>query len=78
MQGFAVLQRASDAFDWHLDLASIARMWRADVSFVVYSSTILLPLSKHPINLSTCCWLLISGKKSRRCFPVGRVSLQKR
>ena len=50
----------------------------ADVSFVVYSSTILLPLSKHPINLSTCCWLLISGKKSRRCFPVGRVSLQKR
>ena len=27
-QGFAVLQRASDAFDWHLDLASIARMWR--------------------------------------------------
>ncbi len=44
----------------------------ADVSFVVYSSTILLPLSKHPINLSTCCWLLISGKKSRRCFPVGK------
>ena len=27
-QGFAVLQRASDAFGWHLDLASIARMWR--------------------------------------------------
>ena len=27
-QGFAVLQRASDASDWHLDLASIARMWR--------------------------------------------------
>ena len=27
-QGCAVLQRASDAFDWHLDLASIARMWR--------------------------------------------------
>ena len=25
-QGFAVLQRASDAFGWHLDLASIARM----------------------------------------------------
>ena len=23
-----MLQRASDAFDWHLDLASIARMWR--------------------------------------------------
>lgn len=28
-QGFAVLQRASDAFGWELDLASIARMWRA-------------------------------------------------
>ena len=27
-QGFAVLQRASDAFAWQLDLASIARMWR--------------------------------------------------
>lgn len=27
-QGFAVLQRASDAFGWDLDLASIARMWR--------------------------------------------------
>ena len=27
-QGFAVLQRASDAFGWNLDLASIARMWR--------------------------------------------------
>ena len=27
-QGFAVLQRASDAFAWNLDLASIARMWR--------------------------------------------------
>lgn len=27
-QGFAVLQRASDAFVWNLDLASIARMWR--------------------------------------------------
>ena len=27
-QGFAVLQRASDAFEWKLDLASIARMWR--------------------------------------------------
>ncbi len=27
-QGFAVLQRASDAFGWSLDLASIARMWR--------------------------------------------------
>lgn len=27
-QGFAVLQRASDAYDWNLNLASIARMWR--------------------------------------------------
>ncbi|MEG1562940.1 MAG: decarboxylating NADP(+)-dependent phosphogluconate dehydrogenase [Bacteroides sp.] len=27
-QGFAVLQRASEAFGWQLDLASIARMWR--------------------------------------------------
>lgn len=27
-QGFAVLQRASDVFEWKLDLASIARMWR--------------------------------------------------
>ena len=27
-QGFAVLQRASDVFDWHLDLSSVARMWR--------------------------------------------------
>lgn len=27
-QGFAVLQRASEAFGWNLDLASIARMWR--------------------------------------------------
>lgn len=27
-QGFAVLQRASDAFGWNLNLASIARMWR--------------------------------------------------
>ena len=27
-QGFAVLQRASDVFGWHLDLASIARLWR--------------------------------------------------
>lgn len=27
-QGFAVLQRASDTFEWNLDLASIARMWR--------------------------------------------------
>lgn len=28
-QGFAVLQRASDTFSWDLNLASIARMWRA-------------------------------------------------
>lgn len=28
-QGFAVLQKASDNFSWNLDLASIARMWRA-------------------------------------------------
>ena len=27
-QGFAVLQQASDEFDWGLDLAAIARMWR--------------------------------------------------
>lgn len=27
-QGFALLQKASDSFDWKLDLASIARMWR--------------------------------------------------
>ena len=40
-QGFAVLQRASDAFGWHLDLASIARMWRGDASSAVYSRTIL-------------------------------------
>ena len=35
-QGFAVLQRASDSFGWNLDLASIARMWRGDVLFVVF------------------------------------------
>ena len=28
-QGFEVLRRASDAFDWNLDLAAIARVWRA-------------------------------------------------
>lgn len=28
-QGFAVLQKASDEFDWDLNLASVARMWRA-------------------------------------------------
>ena len=28
-QGFAVLQKASEDYDWGLDLASIARMWRA-------------------------------------------------
>lgn len=28
-QGFAVLQKASETFSWQLDLASIARMWRA-------------------------------------------------
>lgn len=28
-QGFAVLQKASDAFEWNLDLATIARLWRA-------------------------------------------------
>ena len=27
-QGFAVLQKASDAFGWNLNLSSIARMWR--------------------------------------------------
>lgn len=27
-QGFSVLQTASDKFGWHLDMASIARMWR--------------------------------------------------
>lgn len=27
-QGFAVLQKASEAFGWQLDLASVARMWR--------------------------------------------------
>ncbi len=27
-QGFAMLQRASEEFDWHLHLATIARMWR--------------------------------------------------
>lgn len=27
-QGFAVLQKASDSFNWSLDLSSIARMWR--------------------------------------------------
>lgn len=27
-QGFAVLQRASEAFGWNLDLASVARLWR--------------------------------------------------
>lgn len=28
-QGFAVLQKASDSFNWNLNMASIARMWRA-------------------------------------------------
>jgi 6-phosphogluconate dehydrogenase len=28
-QGFAVMQQASDVYGWNLDLASIARMWRA-------------------------------------------------
>lgn len=28
-QGFEVLSKASDAFDWDLDLAAIARVWRA-------------------------------------------------
>lgn len=28
-QGFAVLQKASDTFEWNLDLATIARLWRA-------------------------------------------------
>ncbi len=28
-QGFEVLRRASDAFEWDLDLAAIARVWRA-------------------------------------------------
>ena len=28
-QGFAVLQKASDEFGWNLNLASIARLWRA-------------------------------------------------
>lgn len=28
-QGFAVLQQASDTFEWNLDLATIARLWRA-------------------------------------------------
>lgn len=27
-QGFAVLQQASDKFEWNLDLSSIARLWR--------------------------------------------------
>lgn len=27
-QGFAVLQEASDKFEWNLDLSSIARLWR--------------------------------------------------
>lgn len=27
-QGFAVLQRASEAFGWNLDLSSVARIWR--------------------------------------------------
>ena len=36
-QGFAVLQRASDAFGWKLDLASIARMWRGGCIIVVFS-----------------------------------------
>lgn len=27
-QGFAVLQKASESFDWNLNMASIARMWR--------------------------------------------------
>ncbi|MEM9717244.1 MAG: NADP-dependent phosphogluconate dehydrogenase [Pseudomonadota bacterium] len=29
VQGFQVLARASEAFDWDLDLAAIARVWRA-------------------------------------------------
>jgi 6-phosphogluconate dehydrogenase len=29
VQGFEVLGRASDHFDWNLDLAAIARVWRA-------------------------------------------------
>ena len=29
VQGFQVLEKASDAFDWELDLAAIARVWRA-------------------------------------------------
>lgn len=28
-QGFEVLERASDSFDWNLDMAAIARVWRA-------------------------------------------------
>lgn len=28
-QGFAVLQKASDEFEWNLDMATIARLWRA-------------------------------------------------
>lgn len=29
VQGFEVLKRASDEFDWNLDLAAISRVWRA-------------------------------------------------
>jgi len=29
VQGFEVLEKASDAFDWSLDLAAISRVWRA-------------------------------------------------
>ena len=45
-QGFAVLQRASDAFDWHLDLASIARMWRGGCII-----RRLLPLGQNEVAL---------------------------
>ncbi len=84
-QGFAVLQRASDEFNWNLDMASIARMWRAgciirsaflnDIAQAFEQSErpshlLLDPFFAKEIEQLTEGWSSIVAKAASRGLPV--------
>lgn len=70
-QGFAVLQKASESFGWDLDLASIARMWRGGCIIRSIFLNDIAAAFEAQRSRNICCSLLISGKKSKSCSPVG-------
>ncbi|MDL2213782.1 decarboxylating NADP(+)-dependent phosphogluconate dehydrogenase [Bacteroides sp. OttesenSCG-928-D19] len=83
-QGFAVLAKASDVFNWNLNLSSIARMWRAgciirssflnDIATAFEANTsehlLLTPYFKNEIQESLPGWKHLVAVATEEELPV--------